>query len=398
MDAARKLRSASRVKVPVKVRAVSAPPAARGPRLRELGLRIGALRPGPQNAITDVAGVRVGHVTVWRDEPTGRGIARTGVTAILPGPAEGLFREPVAAGTAVLNGAGEMTGSVAVAEWGLLETPIYLTSTMAVGRVLDGAVAAAVSADPAVGADDVVIPVVAECDDSWLSDAAVVQVEAEDSGRALERARGGPVAEGAVGAGTGMVCFGWKGGIGTASRLTPESGATVGVLVLANFGAAPDLRLDGVPVGRSLPGPGAGAPRPAGSCTAIVATDAPLAPAQLERLARRAGLGLARTGSVAHHGSGEIFLAFSSAGRVSRAHFGRRTAEQSFPDAELDPLFAGAVDASEEAVLNALWAAPDVSGRSGRTARGLPHEPVLELLRAHGRLGRGVPHGRSRAT
>jgi D-aminopeptidase len=149
-----------------------------------------------------------------------------------------------------------MTGSVAVAEWGLLETPIYLTSTMAVGRVLDGAVAAAVSADPAVGADDVVIPVVAECDDSWLSDAAVVQVEAEDSGRALERARGGPVAEGAVGAGTGMVCFGWKGGIGTASRLTPESGATVGVLVLAYFGAAPDLRLDGVPVGRSLPAPG----------------------------------------------------------------------------------------------------------------------------------------------
>ena len=247
------------------------------------------------------------------------------------------------------------------------------------------AVAAAVAADPAVGADDVVIPVVAECDDSWLSDAAVVQVEAEDAGRALERARGGAVAEGAVGAGTGMVCFGWKGGIGTASRLAPDSGATVGVLLLANFGAAPDLRVDGVPAGRSLPDPKAGPPRPAGSCIAVVATDAPLAPAQLERLARRAGLGLARTGSVAHHGSGEIFLAFSTAGRRPREHFGRRSPEQSLPDAELDPLFAATVDATEEAVLNALWAAADVRGREGRVAHGLPHEPVLEMLRADGR-------------
>ena len=366
---------------------MSAPPPARGPRLRELGLQIGLLEPGPDNAITDVAGVQVGHVTVWRDEPGGRGIARTGVTAILPGPADGLFREPAPAGTAVLNGAGEMTGSVAVAEWGLVETPVYLTSTMAVGRIFDGAVAAAVAADPEVGTEHVVIPVVAECDDSWLSDSAVVQVEAADAGRALAQARGGAVAEGAIGAGTGMICFGWKGGIGTSSRLAPECGATVGVLVLANFGSAPELRVDGVPAGRSLPDPEAATRRPAGSCIAVVATDAPLGPAQLVRLARRAGLGLGRTGSVAHHGSGEIFLAFATAGRRPRAQAGRRSAEQSLPDAELDQLFAATVDASEEAVLNALWAAGDVSGRRGRLVPALPHAPVLELLRAQGRLG-----------
>jgi D-aminopeptidase len=348
-------------------------------------VRIGALEPGPLNAITDVAGVRVGHVTVWRDEPGGRGIARSGVTAVLPAPADGLYREPVPAGAAVLNGAGEMTGYATVCEWGLVETPVYLSSTMAVGRVYDGAVAAAVAADPAVGDEEVVIPVVAECDDSWLSDSAIVQVEAADAGRALERARGGTVAEGAVGAGTGMVCFGWKGGIGTASRVVPGA-ATVGVLVLANFGSPADLRVDGVPVGRALPDPEAGVRAPAGSCIAVVASDAPLAPAQLERLARRAGLGLGRTGSVAHHGSGEIFLAFATAGRRPRAELGCRALEQSWPDAELDPLFAATVEATEEAVLNALWAAGDVTGRAGRVAPGLPHADVLELLRAHGRI------------
>jgi D-aminopeptidase len=346
---------------------VSDPPAPRGPRLRELGLQIGALEAGAANAITDVAGVRVGHVTVWRDEPGGRGIARTGVTAIVPG--DDLFRRPVPAGAAVLNGAGELTGFVAVSEWGVIETPVFLTSTMAVGRVYDGAVAAAVAEDPAVGRDDVVIPVVGECDDSWLSDSAVVQVEAADAGRALAAARDGAVDEGALGAGTGMVCFGWKGGIGTASR----------------------VRVDGVPVGRTLrrepdpSRPDRTPPRPAGSCIAIIATDAPLAPAQLTRLARRAGLGRARVGSVAHHGRGEIFLAFSTTGRRPRAEIGKRS--ESFPDRGLDPLFAAAGDATEEAVLNALWAAPDVTGRDGRTVRALPHEDVLEMLRAAGRLG-----------
>jgi len=365
---------------------VSGPPAPRTPRPRALGVRIGALEPGPENAITDVPGVRVGHITVWRDEPGGRGCARTGVTAILPGPAETLFAEPVPAGAAVLNGAGEMTGYLAISEWGIVETPVYLTSTMAVGRIFDGAIAAAVAADPAVGTDNVVIPVVGECDDSWLNDAGTVQVDAADAGRALAAAAAGPVAEGAVGAGAGMICFDWKGGIGTSSRLLAGHGATVGVLVLANFGSAAELRVDGVPAGRALPDPGTYGRPPAGSCIAVVATDAPLAPNQLQRIARRAGLGLARTGSVAHHGSGEIFLAFSTAGRRPRAAVGRRALPESLADAELDPLFAATVDATEEAVLNALWAARDVTGRVRRVVRGLPHDAVLDLLRAHGRI------------
>ena len=341
-------------------------------RLREHGLRIGELDPGPHNAITDVPGVTVGHVTVWRDEPR---VARTGVTAILPGPVKSLLKEPVPAGTAVLNGAGELTGSLEIAEWGVIETPVYLTSTHAVGRVMDGAVAVAVEADPAVGVDNVVIPVVGECDDSWLNDARVVQVEAADSGRAVAAASQ-EVAEGAVGAGTGMVCFDRKSGIGTSSRLVPELGCTLGVLVLTNFGVAGELRIDGVPVGRMLP-PVEERSGKAGSCIVVVATDAQLAPAQLERVARRAGLGLARTGSVAYHGSGEIFLAFATTDR------------RSVPDDELDPLFQATVDATEEAVVNSLWAATDVTGREGRVVPALPHADVLELLGEAQRLGRG---------
>lgn len=324
-------------------------------RLREHGLRIGDLDTGAANTIADVPGVRVGHVTVWLDEPA---VARTGVTAVVP-PAL-----PVAAGAAVLNGAGELTGYLQVSEWGLLETPVYLTSTMAVGRIFDGAVAAALAADPRVGADEVLIPVVGECDDSWLSDARVLHVEAADAGRALAAA-GPDVVEGAVGAGTGMVCFGCKGGIGTSSRVA--AGRTVGALVLANFGAARELRVGGVEVGRRL-GLADAYERPAGSCIVVLATDAALRPAQLERLARRAGLGLARVGSTAHHGSGEIFLAFATGdGAVVE-------------DRALDPLFQAAVDATEEAVLNALWAAVDVTGREGRTVRALPHDDVLQLL------------------
>jgi D-aminopeptidase len=346
--------------------------------LREHGLRIGELEPGPTDSIEDVAGVRVGHVSVRRDEPdppAGRGIARTGVTAVVPADPAKLISEPLAAGVAVLNGAGEMTGSLQLAEWGALETPIYLTATMSVGRVYDGAVAAAVAADPSIGVERVVIPVVAECDDSWLSDARLVQVEADDAGRALEDAARGPgVAQGAVGAGTGMICFGWKGGIGTASRVSRASGSVVGVLVLANFGERAQLRVDGVPVGRLLGGKPAGPRRPAGSCIAVVATDATLHPAQLARLARRAGLGLGRTGSVAHDGSGEIFIAFSTA------------AAAPVPNTELDPLFTAAVDATEEAVLNALWSAERMEGREGRVCEPLPHDEVLRLLADHRRL------------
>jgi len=216
-------------------------------RLRELGLRIGDLEAGERNAISDVSGVSVGHVTVSRDEPdppAGRGVARTGVSAIVPRPLETLVRRPIPAGTAVLNGAGELTGSIQIAEWGCIETPVYLTSTMAVGRIYDGAVAAAVAADPSVGTENFVIPVVGECDDGWLNDARTVQVEATDVARALEGASE-VVTEGAVGAGTGMICFGWKGGIGTASRVV--GGATVGVLALTNFGTHRQLRVDGVP-------------------------------------------------------------------------------------------------------------------------------------------------------
>ncbi len=354
-------------------------------RLRELGLRLGHLDPGPADAITDVPGVAVGHVTTWRDEPDGRGIARTGVTAILPGPAETLFDRPTPAGAAVLNGAGELTGFLQVSEWGLIETPVYLTSTMAVGRVFDGAVSAARAADGRVGVEEVVIPVVGECDDSFLNDARVVQVAAEDAASAVAAASAGPVLEGCVGAGTGMICFGWKGGIGSASRVDPEAQATVGVLVLANFGNRRDLRIDGVPAFPALADDTE--PRPAaGSCIAVVATDAPLGAAQLERLARRCGLGLARTGSVAHHGSGEIFVAFSTQ-RAPRADTRARSERVTVPDGKLDGLFAAAVEASEEAVLNALWAAVDTEGRDGRLVRALPHEPVLALLREHGRLG-----------
>ena len=359
-----------------------------GKTLREHGLRIGRFEVGAANAITDVEGVRVGHVTIVRDEapaPEGRGIARTGVTAIVPNGAGSTFRHPVPAGATALNGAGELTGFLQISEWGLIETPIYLTSTMAVGRVFDGAVAVACEADGGVGVDDVVIPVVGECDDSWLNDARTVQVEAADAGRAVAAARGGAIDQGCVGAGTGMTAFSWKGGIGSSSRLVPEVEATVGVLVLANFGSARDLRIDGVPIFPTV-GDGLDPRKPAGSCIAVVATDAPLLPAQLERLARRAGLGLARTGSVAHHGSGEIFLAFSTAASERDDTPPLRLATLSVPNGHLNPLFSAVVEATEEAVVNALWAATDTTGREGRVVRALPHEPVLELLRQHGRL------------
>ena len=327
-------------------------PAPRGPRLRELGLRLGALETGPGNAITDVPHAAVGHVTVWRDEPDppdGRGIARTGVTAIVLGDGGAALVPPLTAGTAVLNGAGELTSSLQTAEWGTIETPVYLTSTMAVGRVYDGAVTAACAADPSVGVDRVVIPVVGECDDSWLSDARVVQVETADVARALERATAGPVAEGCVGAGAGMTAFDWKAGIGTSSRVLPGSGSTLGVLVLANFGTGADLRFAGVAIGNALTPEAGATPPPAGSCIAVVATDAPLGTHNLARVARRCGLGLARTGSVAHHGSGEIFLAVSTAPMRQRVE-----------SDVLDELFAAVAEATEEAVLNALWAAVEL--------------------------------------
>jgi D-aminopeptidase len=322
-------------------------------RPREDGIVIGTLEPGPRNSIADV-GITVGHVTV----------ERTGVTAVAPPSL------PLPAGTAVLNGAGELTGSLEIREWGRLATPVYLTSTHAVGRVYDGAVSVAMAADRRVGVDRVVIPVVGECDDSWLSDARIAHVQPGDVAHAVADATA-DFEQGAVGAGAGMSCFDWKGGIGSASRRAGDH--TVGVLLLTNFGTSEQLRVDGVPVGQLLDEKPDVAPDLGGSCIAVVATDAPLTPLQLERLARRAGLGLARAGSVAHHGSGEIFVAFA----ISN--------ERSFADRDLNPLFQAAVDATEEAVLCSLWAGVDTTGREGRLVRALPREKVLELYRGRGR-------------
>jgi len=306
-------------------------------RPRDGGIVIGSLEPGPCNSIADV-GVTVGHVTV----------EVTGVTAIVPPLL------PAPAGTAVLNGAGELTGAHEIREWGLLETPVYLTSTHAIGRVYDGAVQVALAADPRVGVDDVVIPVVGECDDSWLSDARVPHVQPPDVAKAVASASP-HFDRGAVGAGAGMSCFGWKGGIGTASRRAGEH--TVGVLLLTNFGLPEQLRIDGVTPGLVPPDH---RKKPAGSCIGVVATDAPLSPHDLERLARRVGLGLARTGSVAHHGSGEIFVAFATSD------------ERTLRGREIDGLFQATVEASEEAVLDSLWAAVDTTGREGRTVYAFP--------------------------
>jgi D-aminopeptidase len=361
------------------------PPTPR-PRARDVGIAIGSLPVGPTNGIVDVPGVRVGQVTVWHDEP---GVARTGVTAIVPDAVEALFDAPCAAGTAVLNGAGELTSSVAIAEWGVLETPIALTSTMGVGRAYDGVVQAMLGVHPGVGVLDVVIPCVGECDDSYLNDARTLSVTAQHTVDAIGAASAAAVAEGVVGAGAGMTCHGYKGGIGTSSRVV--DGYTVGVLALTNFGDGSRFTVDGVPVGRLLPPPPedddvVDPPAGEGSCIVVVATDAPLSHSQCERLARRAGLGLARTGSIAGHSSGEIFCAFSTTARRPR---GARTPVVEYGEvatSALNALFTATVDATEEAVLNSLFVADTVVGTRGHRSFGLPHDRVLDLLRAHGRL------------
>jgi D-aminopeptidase len=367
------------------------------PRAAELGIRIGLMSSGPTNSILDVAGVGVGHATVWRDEPdppTGRGIARTGVTIVDPGGR--LFREPIPAGGAILNGAGECTGFITAQEWGTLESPIFLTSTMQLGRVYDAACELLGEEDSGIGEEDVIIPVVAECDDSFLNDARRMQVTRDDVTAALAAARasvgaGIPPAEGAVGSGTGMSCLGFKGGIGTASRVVrgcdvgPDRGGwehTVGVLAMTNFGSRERLTVDGVSVGRLLPP----APDnmktapPAGSCIVVVLTDAPIDSAGCTRLARRAGLGLARTGSTAHHGSGEIFLAAATGLRAPR---GTAPAVAPLQAYDLDPFFAAVVEATEESVLNSLLQASTVTGRSGNTSYALPADDVAALLTQH---------------
>ena len=365
------------------------------PRVSDLGIVIGLLPSGPTGSVLDVPGVGLGHATVWRDEPptpAGRGIARTGVTVLDPGG--DVFAAPVPAGGAVLNGAGECTGMLTAQEWGLAETPVFLTSTMQVGRVYDAACELLIAEQPAI-AEDVIIPIVAECDDSFLSDARRMQVDRDDVRDALTAARasaGAPAAiEGAVGAGTGMSCLGWKGGIGTASRVLPD-GSCVGVLTLTNFGEAGRLTVAGVPAGQLLPERDAGragrqagslapgrppGPRPAGSCIVVAVTDGPLDGAACQRVARRAGLGLARAGSTAHHGSGEIFLALATGLRAPR---GAAAPGAPVTGRDLDDYFAAVAEATEEAVINSLLQSVTVTGRDGNTSRQIPVDELRSLV------------------
>ena len=359
-------------------------------RARELGIVIGDLPPGPLNAITDVAGVRVGHVTLKRGEGKlrpGDGPVRTGVTAILPHGGD-LWNEKVPAATWVLNGTGEMTGSIWIETQGALEVPILLTNTMSVGRVMEGVVAYMMKRYPDIGiGDDVVAPTVAECDDSTLNDARGLHVTVEDTVRAIETASEGPVAEGAVGAGTGMMSFGFKGGIGTSSRVLLDSqGAyTVGVLVNANMDRRQNLLVSGVPVGKELTGP---MPKRGqdGSIVVVIATDAPLDHLKLRRLASKASLGLARTGARSYHGSGDLFLAFSTGNRIPHYPKERSYTLQVIADAHMDPLFEAVEEATEEAILNALTMATTTIGRDDYTAHAIPLDALVSILRRYGRL------------
>jgi len=358
------------------------------PRARDLGVPFDG-EPGPLNAITDVAGVTVGQVTLIEDLADGRAV-RTGVTAILP-RGRATLDTPVFAGWFALNGNGEMTGTTWLEESGRLEGPVLLTNTHSVGVVRDAAIAwrvQAAAADPSGYWWST--PVVAETWDGDLNDINGFHVRPEDVKEALEQARSGPVAEGNVGAGTGTICHEFKCGIGSASRQLAADGGgyIVGVLVQANYGTRDSLRIAGVPVGQHLPAERISVrPVPAenGSIIIVVATDAPLLPHQLKRIAKRAGMGLARMGSSAGNGSGDIFVAFSTAN--SAALSGQRIAQASFVGNDwLDPLFEATVQATEEAIVNALVAARDMRGTEGRYAKALDHEALVALLKRYGRL------------
>ena len=341
--------------------------------MKELGITIGRYPSGPTASVIDVPGVGVGHSTVVYDEappPEGRGIARTGVTVLDPGG--DCLADPIPAGVALLNGAGELTCRSQIDEWGYAETPVFLTSTMQVGRVYDAACQLLVGGQSTFG--EVFIPVVGECDDSWVSDPRSMHVTFDDVRRALEQARArGEFEQGAVGAGTGMSCLGWKGGIGSASRVLPD-GHVVGVLLLTNFGSSHRLTIDGVPVGQLLGRSGIEEPPAAGSCIGIVITDAPIDSAGCTRLATRIGLGLARTGSVAHHGSGEIFLGLANGLRASGCGGPAITGRA------LDAYFEATVDAAEEAVISSMVNATTTTGYQGRTLHALPLGEVRVIL------------------
>jgi D-aminopeptidase len=361
-------------------------------RARELGIVVGSGEPGPNNAITDVLNVRVGHTTLIDGEgplAVGSGPVRTGVTVIVPSSDVG--QVPLFAGCHRLNGNGEVTGLEWVRESGMLMSPIAITNTHSVGVVRDSLITAEVRKRPAGGVYWS-LPVVGETWDGLLNDIGGMHVRPEHVFGALESATAGPVAEGNVGGGTGMICHEFKGGIGTASRVT-TNGFTVGVLVQANYGRRHRLSVAGVPVGHLLPtseipapGPGLSAPG-FGSIIVIVATDAPLLAHQCGRLAQRAGLGIARMGGVGDHTSGDIFVCFAT------GNAGLSVAEDvtqplsvnvtMLHDSHITPLYDGVVDATEEAILNALLAAETMTGRDGITAHALPSDRLVDILTSH---------------
>ena len=372
-------------------------------RARDLGIRIGLGTPGPLNAITDVAGVTVGHTTLIRgDGPlvVGEGPVRTGVTVVCPRGA-GDWREPVFAGCHRLNGNGELTGLEWVRESGMLTSPIAITNTHSVGIVRDALVAASVQKDRTETYWS--LPVVGETYDGLLNDINGFHVRAEHVHDALESAAGGPVQEGTVGGGTGMVCHEFKGGIGTASRVIAagSGGYTVGALVQANYGKRSWLRIDGVRVGEAIPvsdvpspwegrRPATAPPPGSGSIIVVVATDAPLLPHQCERLAQRAGLGIARAGGTGGHTSGDLFIAFATGNRLPTARDDEAPGSAPYDvravgGSVIDLLFDAVIESVEEAIVNALVAATTVVGRDGITAHALPHDRVREAMAAHAR-------------
>src|SRR5829696_3253480 len=379
-------------------------------RARELGIRVGDLPPGPHDAITDVDGVRVGHSTIVRGEGSlavGEGPVRTGVTVVCP--REGLTRdEPVFAGSHTFNGNGEMIGLEWIREAGTLATPVAITNTHSVGVVRDALVRAEMEAR-ADEEDYWSLPVVAETYDGTLNDINGQHVTTEHVFEALASASDGPVEEGSVGGGTGMICHEFKGGIGTASRRLPEEqgGWTVGALVQANYGRRSMLRVDGAPVGRVLekeivPSPfeeeDETQPAGTGSIIVVLATDAPLLPTQCDRIARRASIGLGQMGGGLDNGSGDIFFTFATGNRgIPRAGLPEPPAAvplQMVTNEYMTPLFYAAAEATEEAILNALLAAGDMTGRDGITAHGLTPELLLGALEEARTAGTGHPHHR----
>lgn len=352
------------------------------PRTRDLGVKVGVYEPGPLNAITDVAGVRVGQVTIVEGENV-----RTGVTAVVPHDGN-MFRDKVAAAVYVYNAFGKLVGSTQVNELGQIETPILLTNTLS---VWDAAAAMVDWMLALPGNQEVrsINPVVGETNDGWLNDIRGRHVKAADVVHALESARGGPVDEGSVGAGTGTMALGWKGGIGTSSRKLPSErgGFTVGVLVQSNFGG--HFTLDGVPVWRELSGLKRAAVPDAtrhGSCMIVVATDAPLESLQLGRLAKRAVLGLARTGSSGENGSGDYVIALSTTNRFSPQRSAAATPVLGhLSEDELSPLFEATIEATEEAIDNSVLRATAVRGRTGHVAEAIPIHRLREVMKKYGR-------------